>query len=78
MRANFLQDRKALLLAVQTPDISDADLADSLQPGGYAILSGILNEQADEVIGVYARCGINLVERESIVDWTTLTLQKNT
>ncbi|MCZ6647256.1 MAG: GTPase HflX [SAR324 cluster bacterium] len=31
MRANLLQDRKALLLAVQTPDISDADLADSLQ-----------------------------------------------
>lgn len=54
------------------------DLADSLQPGGYAILSGILNEQADEVIGVYAQCGVNLVERESIVDWTTLTLQRNT
>ncbi|OAN74060.1 ribosomal protein L11 methyltransferase [Sulfitobacter sp. EhC04] len=54
------------------------DLADSLQPGGYAILSGILNEQADEVIGVYARSGINLVDRESIVDWTTLTLQRNT
>ena len=31
MRANQLQDRKALLLAVQTPDISDADLADSLR-----------------------------------------------
>lgn len=54
------------------------ELADSLQPGGYAILSGILNEQADEVIEVYARSGVNLVERDSIVDWTTLTLQKNT
>jgi GTP-binding protein HflX len=31
LRANQLQDRKALLLAVQTPDISDADLADSLR-----------------------------------------------
>ena len=54
------------------------DLADSLQPGGYAILSGILNEQADDVIAVYARSGVNLVHRDSIVDWTTVTLQKVT
>jgi len=51
------------------------DMAQALQPGGYAILSGILNEQADEVIEVYARSGINLVHRDSIVDWTTLTLR---
>jgi ribosomal protein L11 methyltransferase len=51
------------------------DMAQALQPGGYGILSGILNEQADEVIEVYARSGINLVHRESIVDWTTLTLR---
>jgi ribosomal protein L11 methyltransferase len=54
------------------------DMAAALQPGGYAILSGILNEQADEVIAVYARSGVNLMHRESIVDWTTLTLQKKT
>ena len=51
------------------------DMAQALQPDGYAILSGILNEQADEVISVYARSGINLTHRESIGDWTTLTLQ---
>jgi len=51
------------------------DMADSLADGGYAILSGILNEQADEIIAVYARFGFNLVKREQIVDWTTLTLQ---
>ncbi|WP_299862348.1 50S ribosomal protein L11 methyltransferase [uncultured Roseobacter sp.] len=50
------------------------DMARHLAPGGHAILSGILNEQADEVIGVYADVGINLVHREEIVDWTTLTL----
>lgn len=50
------------------------DMARHLAPGGHAILSGILNEQADEVIGVYADVGINLVYREEIVDWTTLTL----
>lgn len=53
------------------------DMASHLQPGGYAILSGILNEQADEVIAVYAENGINLVTREEIVEWTTLTLQKS-
>lgn len=52
------------------------DMADAMQPGGYAILSGILNEQAEAVIAVYAQVGINLVHREQIVDWTTLTLQR--
>ena len=54
------------------------DMAAAMQPGGFAILSGILNEQADEVIAVYAQSGVNLTHRESIVDWTTLTLQKIT
>ncbi|MCX7561116.1 50S ribosomal protein L11 methyltransferase [Sulfitobacter sp. F26204] len=54
------------------------DMASAMQPGGYAILSGILNEQADEVIAVYAQSGINLIHSQSIVDWTTLTLQKKT
>ena len=52
------------------------DMAKHLAPDGYAILSGILNEQADEVIAVYAQNGINLVHREEIVEWTTLTLRK--
>ncbi|WP_390913299.1 50S ribosomal protein L11 methyltransferase [Pseudosulfitobacter sp. SM2401] len=52
------------------------DMAKHLAPEGYAILSGILNEQADEVIAVYAHNGINLVHREEIVEWTTLTLRK--
>jgi ribosomal protein L11 methyltransferase len=54
------------------------DMAGALQPEGYAILSGILNEQADDVIAVYAQNGINLTHREEIGDWTTLTLQKKT
>lgn len=52
------------------------DMADVMVPKGYAILSGLLNEQADEVIEVYARSGINLHHRESIGDWTTLVLRK--
>lgn len=54
------------------------DMAGALQSGGWAILSGILNEQADDVISVYARSGINLVHRDVIGDWTTLTLRKKT
>ena len=52
------------------------DLAAHLRPGGHAILSGILNEQAEDVIAVYARSGVNLVQSEEIGDWTTLLLQK--
>ena len=52
------------------------DMAAHLAPGGFAILSGILNEQAEAVIEVYARHGFNLVEHQSIVDWSTLTLRR--
>ncbi|WP_076661171.1 50S ribosomal protein L11 methyltransferase [Yoonia rosea] len=52
------------------------DMGASIADGGYAILSGILNEQADEVIAVYAENGFNLMERHVIVDWTTLILRR--
>ncbi|SFK86311.1 [LSU ribosomal protein L11P]-lysine N-methyltransferase [Loktanella salsilacus] len=52
------------------------EMAKATQPGGTAILSGILNEQADAVVEVYARAGFNETRRDSIVDWTTLTLTK--
>ena len=51
------------------------DMATHITPGGFAILSGILNDQADEVIAVYAQNGINLWHREEIGEWTTLTLR---
>ncbi|WP_299283598.1 50S ribosomal protein L11 methyltransferase [uncultured Tateyamaria sp.] len=52
------------------------DLTARLVSEGYAILSGILNEQADEVAAVYAEAGNNIYAREEIGEWTTLTLQK--
>lgn len=54
-----------------------SDMTRHLAAGGCAILSGILVEQADEVIEVYAGVGINLKHREDIVDWTTLTLGRD-
>ncbi|MEP6065198.1 MAG: 50S ribosomal protein L11 methyltransferase [Paracoccaceae bacterium] len=50
-----------------------SDLMGRLKPNGFAILSGILNEQADEVIDHYCAAGANLHQRQQIVDWTTLT-----
>ena len=52
------------------------EMAKHVSTGGYAILSGILNGQADDVLDVYSRAGFNLVHREEIVDWTTLTLTR--
>lgn len=52
------------------------DMGKHLVEGGKAILSGILNEQADDVIAHYARSEINLVQRREIGEWTTLILQK--
>lgn len=53
------------------------DMKQQIVAGGYAILSGILNEQADDVAAVYAQNGFNLIARNEIVDWTTLLLQKS-
>ncbi|MDC0657511.1 50S ribosomal protein L11 methyltransferase [Leisingera sp. SS27] len=52
------------------------DLTANLRPGGYTILSGILNEQADDVVSVYAQNGANLARRDEIGEWTTLLLRK--
>ncbi|MGI9370708.1 MAG: 50S ribosomal protein L11 methyltransferase [Ruegeria sp.] len=48
----------------------------NLRPGGYAILSGILNEQAESVISVYSQNGANLANSREIGEWTTLILRK--
>ncbi|OWU68856.1 ribosomal protein L11 methyltransferase [Roseovarius sp. 22II1-1F6A] len=52
------------------------DLCAALAPGGYAILSGILNPQADAVVAAYAAEGATVHQRETIGDWTTLCLKK--
>lgn len=52
------------------------DVASHLAEGGYAILSGLLVDQADEVTEAYVAQGMTLAYREDIGDWSTLTLQK--
>ncbi|NBX09060.1 MAG: methyltransferase domain-containing protein [Marivivens sp.] len=50
------------------------DMARHSKSGTVSILSGILNEQADSVLAAYQAQGFGLKNRESIGDWTTLTL----
>ena len=52
-------------------------MADHIKDQGYAILSGILTEQADQVTSCYAEAGFELVQREDIGEWSTLTLRKS-
>jgi len=53
------------------------DMASANRRGGRAILSGILNSQADEVSGHYFAAGYDLEDRREIGDWTTLVLRRS-
>lgn len=52
------------------------DMGKNIAPKGHAILSGILNEQADEVVAAYDATGFDVSHREEIGEWTTLTLTR--
>jgi len=51
-------------------------MAVHLAPGGIAILSGLLVEQADDIVAVYNAQGVDLVKREDLGEWTALTLTR--
>lgn len=65
----------ANILAITLREMAD-DLSAALAPGGYTILSGILEEQAESVIKRYAECGLTLKSQKQIGEWSTLMLQK--
>ena len=50
------------------------EIASNLKTGGIVVLSGILIEQAAEILGIYEAQGITLLEREDIGEWVALTL----
>ena len=52
------------------------DMAAHCRESGHIILSGILHEQADEVIAAYENVGFCLCARNEYGDWTTLVMQK--
>lgn len=52
------------------------DLHKVLKPGGYAVLSGLLRRQRDDVVAAHEKLGLRLVHAEEIGDWQALVLQK--
>lgn len=53
-----------------------ADLALNLAPGGHAVLSGLLVEQARMVLAAHRRAGLTLSGRIDIGHWATLIVRK--
>lgn len=66
----------ANILPVPLKDMAP-DLMRTLNKGGYAILSGMLLEQAADVLRVYEDLGATLHTRLDRGEWTALLLQKN-
>jgi len=52
------------------------DAASSLRAGGHAVLSGILSEQAKEVLDAHERAGFAHTDQLDFGEWTTLVLTK--
>jgi ribosomal protein L11 methyltransferase len=52
------------------------DIARSLRPGGFVILSGILTPEAAKVLAAYNAHGFSLLRHRRIGEWSTLTLRR--
>ncbi len=52
------------------------DLKRHLKPGGTAILSGLLNHQANAVLAAHRMQGLRLIRRLRIGEWAVLALQR--
>ena len=52
------------------------DMGRNIAAGGYAILSGLLNTQADDVINAYTAENFELVDQIILGEWSILTLLK--
>ena len=62
---------------LKAPLISLApDVSKHLESGGNVILSGILHEQADEVVHAYEQNGLIFKDRFEFGEWSTLVLGK--
>lgn len=64
----------ANILAGPLKDMA-VDLKAVLDINGFVILSGMLNEQADDVLESYAALGLSLKQRYDLDEWSTLVLQ---
>lgn len=51
------------------------DLRNVCDKNGVVILSGMLNEQADDVLAVYTKLGFKELKRYALEEWSTLVLR---
>ncbi len=54
----------------------EAGMAELVEPGGFIILAGILEHQAEDVIKAAQERGLRLLDRRQINDWVALLCQK--
>ncbi|MEM7120877.1 MAG: 50S ribosomal protein L11 methyltransferase [Pseudomonadota bacterium] len=54
-----------------------ADLACHLAPGGTAVLSGLLVDQADAAVAAHEKHGLVLVDRHDLRGWTALVMTRD-
>jgi ribosomal protein L11 methyltransferase len=66
----------ANILAPVIIRLFDAGLADLIEDGGAIILSGILQEQADNVIKAAQAKDFGLIERKQMGDWVALRMNR--
>lgn len=52
------------------------DLSKNLAPGGYAVLSGFLGEDTNQIVAVHRRFGLTLVDTFPIGEWQTVVLRR--
>lgn len=67
----------ANILAPVIIRLFDAGLAELVEPGGEIILSGILQEQAQNVIAAAQARGLELNEQRRMGDWVALSLSRS-
>ena len=48
-----------------------------VKPGGVAVLSGLLRDQADPVLAEYRKQGFRLAERRNDEEWSALVLSRS-
>ncbi|MDY4841360.1 MAG: 50S ribosomal protein L11 methyltransferase [Alphaproteobacteria bacterium] len=52
------------------------DLAAALKPGGYAVLSGFINDQEDWVVNAHTNQGLKLVKIYELDNWCAALMEK--
>jgi ribosomal protein L11 methyltransferase len=72
-----LQKAQVVLANILAPvliRLLEEGLSDLIAPGGMLILSGILQEQADEVQAAAEKKGLHLIARQQSGDWVALSM----